>query len=344
VCRRPDHPMQTPRPRLLLIVDDDRAILTLVGTIALKEGFDVATAVGGEDALRQLSAHPSDLVLLDLQMPGVTGLDVLRGIADVRHGCRVVVMSGYATIDSAVEAVRRGAGDFFTKPFDIPRLRRLQESVRRDPERRRALLDLEGQMAEHLEFCAMIGRAPIMQDVFTLIRRLAPHARTALVTGEPGTGKELLQAKLLRVIENGKVQRVGSVETRKIEVRLVAAANRDLRAEVESGRVRSDVYYRLNVAQVTLPPLRDRREDIPFLTSALVRAFSQRFGKELNGNGADGPERSHPGDRSRRRRIPVQASASPGTAREGTFPVTGEAPDRCARFGRSSVCDPGSHH
>jgi two-component system response regulator HydG len=345
--------MQAPRPRLL-IVDDDRAILTLVGTIALKEGFDVATAINGEDALRQLSAHPSDLVLLDLQMPGVTGLDVLRAISDVRHGCRVVLMSGYATIDSAVEAVKLGAEDYFTKPFDLPRLRRLLSSARTDAERRRSLLDLEGQMAERLEFCGMIGRGPVMQDVFTLLRRLAPHARTALVTGETGTGKELavralhhlgprsnkrfitvncsavvetlseselfghvrgaftgaaetkaglfeaahngtlfldeigelptsVQAKLLRVIENGEVQRVGSVETRKVDVRLVAATNRDLRVEVESGRFRSDLFYRLNIAQVNLPPLRERREDIPFLTSAFVRAFSQRFGKVLAG-------------------------------------------------------------
>ena len=345
--------MQAPRPRLL-IVDDDRAILTLVGTIALKEGFDVATAVNGEDALRQLAAHPTDLVLLDLQMPGVTGLDVLRAISEVRHGCRVVLMSGYATIDSAVEAVKLGAEDYFTKPFDLPRLRRLLSSARSDAERRRSLLDLEGQMAERLEFCGMIGRAPVMQDIFTLLRRLAPHARTALVTGETGTGKELavralhhlgpraakrfitvncsavvetlseselfghvrgaftgaaetkaglfeaahhgtlfldeigelplsVQAKLLRVIENGEVQRVGSVDTRKVDVRLVAATNRDLRAEVETGRFRSDLFYRLNIAQINLPPLRDRREDIPFLTSAFVRAFSQRFGKVLTG-------------------------------------------------------------
>ncbi len=209
-------------------------------------------------------------------------------------------------------------------------------------------------MAERLEFCGMIGRAPVMQDVFTLLRRLAPHARTALITGETGTGKELavralhqlgprgnkrfvtvncsavvetlseselfghvrgaftgagetkpglfeaadggtlfldevgelpitIQAKLLRVIENGEVQRVGSVDTRKVDVRLVAATNRDLRTEVESGRFRSDLYYRLNVAQVNLPPLRDRREDIPYLTSAFVRSFSQRFSKPLTG-------------------------------------------------------------
>jgi len=353
VCAGAHGSMQAPRPRLL-IVDDDRAILTLIGTIALKEGFDVATAVDGEDALRQLATHPTDLVLLDLQMPVVTGLDVLRAIGDVRHGCRVVLMSGYATIDSAVEAVKLGAEDYFTKPFDLPRLRRLLSSVRDDADRRRTLLDLDGQMAERLEFCGMIGRAPAMQDVFTLLRRLAPHARTALVTGETGTGKELavralhqlgpragkrfitvncsavvetlsesemfghvrgaftgaaetkaglfeaadggtlfldevgelpftVQAKLLRVIENGEVQRVGSVETRKVDVRVVAATNRDLRVEVEAGRFRSDLFYRLNIAQVSLPPLRERREDIPYLTSAFVRSFAQRFAKRLTG-------------------------------------------------------------
>jgi DNA-binding NtrC family response regulator len=345
--------MQPPRPRLL-IVDDDRAILTLVGTIALKEGFDVATSVAGEDALRRLAAHPADLVLLDLQMPGVTGLDVLRTINDARHGCRVVLMSGHATIESAVEAVKLGAEDYLTKPFDLPRLRHLLSSVRSDTERRRSLLHLEGQMAERLEFCGMIGRAPVMQDVFTLIRRLAPHARTALVTGETGTGKELaarafhrlgprnarrlitvncstvletlseselfghvrgtftaaaeakaglfeaahggtlfldeigelpltVQARLLRVIENGEVQRVGSIETANVDVHVVAASNRDLRTEVEAGRFRSDLYYRLNIAQVSLPPLRNRREDIPYLTSAFVRTFSQSFGKRLAG-------------------------------------------------------------
>jgi two-component system response regulator HydG len=336
------------------VVDDDRAILTLVGTIALREGFDVATTVDGDDALRQLASRPVDLVLLDLRMPGVTGLDVLRAIGEIRHGCRVVLMSGYATIDSAVEAVKLGAEDYLTKPFDLSRLRGLLASVKADADRRRAFLTLDGEMAERLEFCGMIGRAPVMQDVFTLIRRLAPHARTALVTGETGTGKELavraihqlgprhakrfvtvncsavvetlseselfghvrgaftgaaetkaglfesadggtlfldeigelpfpVQAKLLRVIENGEVQRVGSVETRKVDVRLVAATNRDLRAEVAAGRFRSDLFYRLNIAQINLPPLRERREDIPYLTAAFIKGFAERFGKALTG-------------------------------------------------------------
>ena len=345
--------MPAQRPRLL-VVDDDRAILTLVGSIALAEGFDVATTVDGHDAMNQLRQRPADLVLVDLRMPGITGLDVLRAIREINPRCRVVLMSGFATIDSAVEAVKLGAADYLTKPFDLQRLRQLLAAVHGDAAERRALLELEGDLAHRLEFCGMIGRGPAMQDVFGLIRRLAPHARTALVTGETGTGKELaaralhamgprsgkrvitvncsavvetlfeselfghvrgaftgaaenkeglfesadggtlildeigelplaVQAKLLRVLENGEVQRVGSVETRKVDVRLIAVTNRDLRAEVAAGRFRSDLYYRLNIAEVKLPPLRDRREDIPYLTASFVRLFVHRFNRSLSG-------------------------------------------------------------
>jgi two-component system response regulator HydG len=343
----------TARPRVL-IVDDDRAILTLVGSVAVAEGFDVATTVDGAEALQQLSTRPADLVLVDLRMPTVTGLEVLRAIREVNARVRVVLMSGYATIDSAVMAVKLGAMDYLTKPFDLQRLRQLLSEVRTDADGRRALLRIEGDAARHAEFCGMVGRSRAMQDVFELIRRLAPHARTALVCGETGTGKELavralhalgprsarrlvtvncsavvetlseselfghvrgaftgaaesktglfevadgatlfldeigelplpVQAKLLRVIENGEVQRVGSIDTRKVDVRIAAATNRDLRAEVAAGRFRGDLYYRLNIAEIVLPPLRDRREDIPSLTAAFVRLCAERFGKTLSG-------------------------------------------------------------
>ena len=141
--------------------------------------------------MNQLRHRPAELVLLDLRMPGITGLDVLRSIRDVSPKCKVVLMTGFATIDSAVEAVKLGALDYLTKPFDLQRLRQLLATVRDEAAQRREVLTLEGDLAQRLEFCGMVGRGPAMQDVFGLIRRLAPHVRTALISGDTGTGKEL---------------------------------------------------------------------------------------------------------------------------------------------------------
>lgn len=342
-----------PRPRLL-VVDDDRAILTLIGTVALAEGFDVMTTVDGREALAHLRDRPADLVLVDLRMPGVSGLETLREIRATHARCHVVLMTGYASIDGAVEAVKAGAMDYLTKPFDLTRLRTLLGSIRDEARQRREVLAAEGDLAQRLEFCGMVGRGPAMQDMFALVRRLAPHARTALITGETGTGKELVaralhalgpranrrfvavncsavvetlfeselfgyvrgaftgatdhkagllevadtgtifldevgdlplavQAKLLRVLEAGEVQRVGALEPRRVDVRVIAATNRDLAAAVDSGRFRKDLYYRLNLAEIALPPLRDRREDIPYLTAAFLGTFAAQFGRRFDG-------------------------------------------------------------
>ena len=287
-------------------------------------------------------------------MPELGGLDVLRAIRQAQPQCGVILMTAHASVDSAIDAVKLGALDYLTKPLDLARLRELLTGEREDGVRRAELLAAENATAHRLELCGMIGRSGVMQQLFGLTRRVAPHARTALVTGETGVGKEgiaraihsqgprrskrfitvncsavvetlfeselfghargaftgatenkagmfeaadggtlfldeigelpaAVQAKLLRVLETGEVQRVGSVQAKNVDVRIVAATNRDLRAEAEAGRFRSDLFYRLNIVELAVPPLRDRREDIPYLTAAFVKEFSARFGKEIEG-------------------------------------------------------------
>ncbi|HYT73269.1 MAG TPA: sigma-54 dependent transcriptional regulator [Vicinamibacterales bacterium] len=339
---------------LVVVIDDEQGILDVVSRFAQRAGYEAITCSNGRDAIVQLQARKADLVLVDLRMPDVGGLDVLRAIRDIDPRCQAILMTGYASVDTAVEAIKLGAMDYLSKPLDFARLEQLLAGVRDDLERRRSLMSIESDVARRLEFCGMIGRGPAMQDLFGMIRRLAPHVRTALVTGSTGTGKELVaralhrlgprrerrfvtvncsavvetlfeselfghvrgaftgatenkpglfeladngtlfldeigelpltvQAKLLRVLELGEVHRVGSLEPRKLSVHVIAATNRDLRAEVAGGRFRSDLYYRLNIVEIALPPLRDRREDIPYLTAAFVRETSDRLQKPLVG-------------------------------------------------------------
>ena len=345
--------MDQPRP-LLLLVDDDEHIRQLLSEIGKREGFDIVEAADGASALEALSRRHVDLVLLDLHMPRVNGLDVLRAVRAQGMSSQIALMSGAASVEDAVEAVKLGASEYFSKPLDIPRVRALMAAMRRQFEDRTLLLDSDAALAERLEVCGMIGRSPAMRELFSVMHRLAPHARTVLITGETGTGKELVakglhalgqrkakriltvncsavvetlfeselfghvrgaftgatadkagvfeaanggtvfldevgelpagaQAKLLRTLENGELQRVGSVEMKKVDVRVLAATNRRLDVEIAAGRFRSDLYYRLNVVEIAVPPLRERAEDIPYLTAAFVRQFAKEFAKSITG-------------------------------------------------------------
>jgi DNA-binding NtrC family response regulator len=339
---------------LVMVIDDEQGILDVVGRFAQRAGFEAVTCSSGRDAIAQMQVRRADLVMVDLRMPDVGGLDVLRAIRELDPRCQAVLMTGYASVDTAVEAIKLGATDYLSKPLDFTRLEQLLGGVRDDLERRRSLLAVESDIARRLEFAGMIGRGPVMQELFGMIRRLAPHVRTALITGETGTGKELVaralhwtgprkdrrfvtvncsavvetlfeselfghvrgaftgatenkpglfeladngtlfldeigelpmsvQAKLLRVLELGEVHRVGSLEPRRVNVHVIAATNRELRTEVSAGRFRSDLFYRLNIVEVKLPALRDRREDIPYLTAAFVRDTAERLQKPLVG-------------------------------------------------------------
>src|SRR5262245_47559612 len=183
------------RPRLL-VVDDEPSILALLQRFAEHENFDVITHVGGRALLAELETLKPDVALLDRHMPEVGGLDLLRTIREVEPECQVILMTGDATVESAIEAVKLGALDYLRKPIDFTRLGELLNGGRYSIERRQRLMAADSELASSIEFYGMIGRDPSMQELFDLIRRFAPHARTALVSGETGTGKELVARAL----------------------------------------------------------------------------------------------------------------------------------------------------
>jgi two-component system response regulator HydG len=340
------------RQPVLLVADDDPTVLALVEEVAAPLGFSVVSRRGGEAALATLLEVKPDAVLID--PTGVDDARVVLGIAEAAPDCHVVLMTSTGSVDAAVMAIRAGALDYLTKPLAVERLRGVLVTVRKRLERRETLLRLDADVAKQFEFYGMVGRSPVMQELFDTIRRLAPHIRTILITGETGTGKELvakalhklgarrdrrlvtlncsavvetlfeselfghvrgaftgatdakvglfehadggtlfldevgelplsLQAKLLRAVEYGEVQRVGSLETRKSDVCVIAATNQRLVDEVAAGRFRSDLYYRMGILELYLVPLRERREDIPYLAAVFIRQNAERLKRPIVG-------------------------------------------------------------
>src|SRR5262245_41474233 len=177
---------------LLLVVDDETAVLSLIRRVGETEGFEVITCTDGRQALQIAEARRPDLVMVDLRMPDVAGLEIVRALRQADAKAMIVLMTGHGSIDSAVEAVKLGAADYLTKPFDLQRLKDTFGTVREETERRARMMAVDREVAKRLEFAGMIGRSAAMQEVFDLIRRLAPHVRSALICGETGTGKELV--------------------------------------------------------------------------------------------------------------------------------------------------------
>jgi len=341
-------------PPLLLAIDDEPAILTIVERFGRQMGFEVETRTNPAAALAEFSKLDPDVAVVDLQMPELGGLDVLKAIREANPDCHVILLTGNPTIDTAIAAVKLGARDYLQKPIDFGRLGRLLSEVVDGIRRRERLLRVEADVAGDFECEGMIGRSTVMQELFDSLRRYAPHMRTVLVTGETGTGKELvaralhrlgprhakrfitvncsavveslfeselfghvrgaftgatdakvglfehadggtlfldeagelplpLQAKLLRAVEYGELQRVGSLDTRRVDVNVIAATNRNLRAEAAAGRFRTDLFYRLSTIEIVLPPLRDRREDIPYLAARFIRECAARVNRPITG-------------------------------------------------------------
>jgi DNA-binding NtrC family response regulator len=334
----------------ILVVDDELNIRRVLERAFAKEGYQVHTAEGGHQALRVLAETPCDLMLTDVVMPDMTGLELLKRARQQHPNLQVVLMTAYGTIPTAVEAMRAGAFDFLTKPLDMEVLRKVVRHALR--EATHAPKPAARKAAVKRKRTAFIGESPAIRKVLETVERVADTRTTVLITGESGTGKELIarmlherssradkpfvalscaaipetllevelfgavkgaytgadadrvgkfeaadggtlfldeigdipsliQVKLLRVLQEREIERLGSNTPIPIDVRLVTATNRDLEAAVESGAFRSDLYYRLQVVHIHLPPLRERREDIPLLADYFLRKFAEENGRAL---------------------------------------------------------------
>jgi DNA-binding NtrC family response regulator len=351
----------SPVPTLLLL-DDDPGVLKVLSHLGGRAGFDVSTyedPAGALDAVRQSAP---DVAMVDLRLPRMGGLTVISEIKRSAPSCEVLLMSGYATVETAVEAVKRGAQDCVTKPFDISALLQKLDRLRVVIDARRQDADRRAAGRADTSFESMIGQSPVMRELFELIERVAPHFTTALVTGETGTGKELvaralhqlgrrrdrafltvncsaivetlfeselfghtrgaftgavetrpglferanggvvfldevgelphaMQSKLLRVLETGEVAKVGSRDVHRVDVHVIAATNRVLEREVAEGRFRADLFYRLNAVELTLPPLRDRLEDVPLLAQAFIERCARTLERSVPTLSRDAEER-----------------------------------------------------
>ena len=337
----------------ILIVDDEAFIRENLERILAEDGYHPLSAADGEEALRQVSGAEVDLVLLDLNLGPRSGLEVLAALREIDPELLVIIITGYGTVESAVDALKMGAYDYIKKPFKADAIRLIVKLALETRSLRREVRHLRRESKGLPVDLEMIGTSPAMMQVYHQVREVAKHeTATVLITGESGTGKELvaravhdlsgrkerpfveincgslpfnlletelfghergaftdaktrkvglfeeaaggtifldeigemdmgLQVKLLRVLEDRRIRRLGGTRNIDIDARVVAATNRDLKRAIESREFREDLYYRLNVFPIHLPPLRERREDIPPLLDHFIRRFSREFRKNI---------------------------------------------------------------
>ncbi len=346
----------------VLVVDDEPNLRRVLAALIERDGHEVHAAEHGEAALEFLREHHVDLVVTDLRMPRVDGMELFSQVSRSSPGLPVIILTAHGTVDGAVEALKKGAFDYLTKPFDQAEIRNVVKKALRTRELDQADATFEGDKSGPFARHGIIGDSDRILAVYAILDKVADTPTTVLVTGESGTGKELvaralhenssrrdkpfikvncaaipkdlmeselfgyergaftgavtskpgrfelaaggtlfldeigeipveMQVKLLRVLQEGEFERVGGVKTLKVDVRLVAATNRELRREIERGAFRDDLYYRLNVVPIVLPALRERAHDIPLLVDAFLGKFNARLKKHVTSVDAEAMQR-----------------------------------------------------
>jgi len=340
----------------IIVVDDEPKQRSILNTILTKEGYNVYEASNGKEALNIIKQRNPEIVLTDLKMPDMDGIQLLKGIKDLKITPEpmVLLMTAYGSIASAVEAIKNGAFDYLTKPLDKETLLiKLKQAI----EKQQLLqenIKLKNTLYQKFKIDGIIGVSEKIKSVIEKVKKVAPTTATVLILGESGTGKELiakaihynsprrdrpftaincasipeslleselfgyepgaftgantrkrglfevtntgtifldeigdmplyLQAKLLRVLQNGEIRRLGGKDIIKVDIRVIAATNRDLEKLIENGFFREDLYYRLKVVTLKLPPLRERKEDIPILSNYFLKKYNEEFGKRIKG-------------------------------------------------------------
>jgi DNA-binding NtrC family response regulator len=340
--------------RSILVVDDERDICRALNIILTKEGYAVTEAHSGEQAIDLVRQQSFDLVMTDIKMERMDGFEVLRQVQQISPATTIIMMTAFASVGSAVEAMRAGAADYITKPFINDEIRLTVKRLMEDRDLRMENQILRQELSQRcITFKNIVGNSDAMQKVFSMMEKVVPSKANILITGESGTGKGLvaqaiheagsrmdkpfisincgaipenlleselfghkkgaftsavddkkglipmahegtlfldeigelsqaLQVKLLHVIQTKELTPVGDTRVITVDIRIIAATNADLQQRVKDGRFREDLYYRLNVIEIHMPPLRERRDDIPLLVKHYIGTFSQESGKKIN--------------------------------------------------------------